>query len=484
MQDGKLDIDAQFDPLSANIYAWKIEENANGEIARVYDTINEEDKDHHWVTTTPVNKEATAKMEAAINYIVKVADSFKSSVTAKGTGTYTADGTTYDLAHQDEKVTVSYKINEAEEGFDGFYYDGDAKTEAKTDEWGKNDDGSFWVKMLRGGGMLLGLKTHKHEKATREENKVAATCTKEGSYDLVTYCSVCNKVLSTEKKTVAALGHTSGAAVKEKEVAPTCTKAGSYDEVVYCTVCKAEVSRTTKTVAALGHTPAATVKENQKAAKPGVKGTYDEVVYCSVCGEELSREHKETPALAVADVEPAVKTELVYEAVEALNGVKVADHPEAAEALAAVGEALDGENVTVTIPGAEKLMDAEEMKTFNKLPVKDRLLVVLSALGFANDTLGDATADMSDDAKALSETVAERMENLPEAEKQALLKAIGEAFPKGTVTVDGKACESFSIDLVIEKSGNKRYERYTFYDDEGTWKLFGIEQGEYKEIEA
>ena len=47
--------------------------------------------------------------------------------------------------------------------------------------------------------------------------------------------------------------HTPGAPVREKEVPATCTEDGSYDEVVYCTVCKEEISRVSKTIPALGH---------------------------------------------------------------------------------------------------------------------------------------------------------------------------------------------------------------------------------------
>ena len=43
------------------------------------------------------------------------------------------------------------------------------------------------------------------------------------------------------------------ATVKEKEVAATCTKDGSYDLVSYCTFCKKEVARKTVTVKAAGH---------------------------------------------------------------------------------------------------------------------------------------------------------------------------------------------------------------------------------------
>ncbi len=75
-----------------------------------------------------------------------------------------------------------------------------------------------------------------------------ATCTTAGNKHYI--CDVC----SAEKdETIPATGHTKGAAVKEKETAVTCTVDGSYDEVVYCTVCNAELSRDKKTIPALGH---------------------------------------------------------------------------------------------------------------------------------------------------------------------------------------------------------------------------------------
>ena len=500
-----------------DVVVWQATENKDGRIAEVYQVVEPYlenpdydpaldpehegwyiDENNEYIpqlildednASYDVDAEASAKLEAAIWYIAKVADSFKATLTATATKK-TVDGTDYQVAHENDKVKLTFALDEAEEGLDGILYNAEDKTAAKADEWGKNDDGSYWVKMLRGGGMLLGLNTHKHQKATREENRVEATCAKAGSYDLVTYCTVCDKVLSTEKKTIPVKAHTPAEAVKENIVAATCEKAGSYDEVVYCSACKTELSRKAVAVDKLAHTPAEAVHENIVAAKPGVAGSYDNVVYCSACKTELSREHVATPALPVEKApaaDPAPALEFVYEDVgedAEVNGVKAADHPEAAEALATVGESLDGEGETVTveIPGAEKLMDEEELKTFNALPVKDRLLVVLSALGFVNDEQTGATEGMGADAQALSATIAERMANLPEAEKQALLSAIAAEFPKGTVTVDGQAYESFSIDLVIDRNGNKSYERYTFYDENGAWKLYGIEKGVYKEV--
>ena len=47
--------------------------------------------------------------------------------------------------------------------------------------------------------------------------------------------------------------HTPGEPVEENRAEPTCTKKGSYDLVTYCTECYEEVSREKKTIAALGH---------------------------------------------------------------------------------------------------------------------------------------------------------------------------------------------------------------------------------------
>ncbi len=137
---------------------------------------------------------------------------------------------------------------------------------------------------------------HTPAEAVRENEK-AATCTADGSYDEVVYCSVCGAELSQESKVIPATGHVLAAAVRENEKAATCTEDGSYDEVVYCSVCGAELSRETKVVPAIGHTPSAAVRENEKAATCAVNGSYDEVVYCSVCGAELSREVKTVDAL-------------------------------------------------------------------------------------------------------------------------------------------------------------------------------------------
>ena len=130
------------------------------------------------------------------------------------------------------------------------------------------------------------------------ENVVEATCTTDGSYDEVVYCTDCGMELSRTHVTVPALGHNPGEPVKENEVTATCTTDGSYDEVVYCIRCKAELSRTHK-VEVKHHTPGEPVKENEVPATTENVGSYDEVVYCTRCGAELSRVHKTTDKLPI-----------------------------------------------------------------------------------------------------------------------------------------------------------------------------------------
>ena len=124
------------------------------------------------------------------------------------------------------------------------------------------------------------------------ENEIPASCTTDGSYDDVVCCSVCGEELSRVTTVIPAPGHVHGEPVYENEVLPTCTAAGSYDEVVYCSVCGRELSRVSGTTPMTDHNQADPVRENVVPAACTTDGSCDEVVYCSVCGRELSREKK------------------------------------------------------------------------------------------------------------------------------------------------------------------------------------------------
>ena len=141
------------------------------------------------------------------------------------------------------------------------------------------------------------------------ENEIPASCSEEGSYQEVVYCSVCGEELSRQVKITEKLAHTAGEPVVENRVEATCSEEGSYDEVVYCAVCGAELTRTTKTIEKIAHTPGEAVRENERAATCTEDGSYDEVVYCKICAVELSREGKAIEALGHDWSEWAVATE-------------------------------------------------------------------------------------------------------------------------------------------------------------------------------
>ena len=121
----------------------------------------------------------------------------------------------------------------------------------------------------------------------------AASCTQKGLRHKV--CSVCKNNVSYE--ILALVPHIRSEEVKENIVEPTCTQNGSYDSVFYCTVCGTELSRIEETVTALGHTKSAEIKENIVEPTCTRTGSYISVYTCTECGTELSRIEKITEKL-------------------------------------------------------------------------------------------------------------------------------------------------------------------------------------------
>ncbi len=129
---------------------------------------------------------------------------------------------------------------------------------------------------------------------------VDPSCTKPGK-EANKKCSRCNDILTG--KDIAALGHTPGKPVHENEVAASCTEDGSYEEVVYCSTCNVELSREPKTAEATGHSWGEwTVTQAATTSSTGLKERK-----CKNCDATEQEEiAKVAPAPAAPTVPPVI----------------------------------------------------------------------------------------------------------------------------------------------------------------------------------
>lgn len=137
-------------------------------------------------------------------------------------------------------------------------------------------------------------KTLPHEMEDVPNTAKEATCGEDGK-EADQKCKNCDHTV--EGAVIPATGeHTDGEPVRENEKPASCTKEGSYDEVVYCTVCDEEISRTARIIEKVPHTPGTSERENDIAPSCTKDGSYDMVTKCTECGETIGTEHVVVPA--------------------------------------------------------------------------------------------------------------------------------------------------------------------------------------------
>ena len=144
-------------------------------------------------------------------------------------------------AHIDTKTVAVEQVGHAWK-FDGF-------------EWTKTDDGytaqaKFKCERCEAENMI---------DAIVSGQTTSASCAEDG---IATFTAMVDENVSPDENehketkteiTEKAKGHLQADPVKENENAPTCTEDGNYDIVVYCSVCHIELSREKITVDKLGH---------------------------------------------------------------------------------------------------------------------------------------------------------------------------------------------------------------------------------------
>ena len=96
-------------------------------------------------------------------------------------------------------------------------------------------------------------------------------------------CKNCPAVQNENTVIEATGNHTEGDPVAENSVEATCTEDGSYEVVTYCTVCGQELHRVPKTQKAFGHMTELVGAKEATAIEDGYTG--DEV--CTLCGQTI-----------------------------------------------------------------------------------------------------------------------------------------------------------------------------------------------------
>ena len=149
------------------------------------------------------------------------------------------------------------------------------------------------------------------EKAPVEENRLDATCTAEGSYDKVVYCSVCNEVLSKENFAIPATGHAMGEWIQT--VAPGNESVG--EERRDCANCD---HFETRELEALGYLREFIDAVNSLSENESTENTYSELSSAIQLYAKLTEEEKTAASDAFRVLQAAIEA---YNAkVEIANG--------------------------------------------------------------------------------------------------------------------------------------------------------------------
>lgn len=298
-------------------------------------------------------------------------------------------------------------------------------------------------------------------KVTRE-----ATCTAAGEEQRV--CS--HDSSHVDIRAIESKGHTPAEKVTENWKAATCTEAGSYDEVTYCSVCKNEISRVTRTVAALGHNWGdwKSVDENEhqrvcsldgthveKAAHawdggkvtavPSVEAEGEITFTCPVCGKTKT---EVIPKLAPSAIDGAIaeaETKIDDAADLAAEADKKADtstdEGDVSEAENAAAEAA-ASAAAVEAAATEALEQAQ--KTLSELPAD--ATAADKAVAEANVANAEKNLEVAKQLKlAATSTVTKSKRAAAKVASNKATAAVTTAAAAENTTDDSKAAEAVSV---------------------------------------
>ena len=159
-----------------------------------------------------------------------------------------------------------------------------------------------------------------------------------------------------------------------------------------------------------------------------------------------------------------------------VHGLKAEYETPIVETVIAVVESIAAESETtiVRIAGIEKIVTEEEKIVLNALPIREQLLVTLSAIGFdeaVSSAVEGTSLTLSEEAQAVRSQIQERISAMTETEKAEFETLMMENFPTETIEIDGVEYTFFVLDLEIIDGDEIRYERYGFRFENGEWLL-------------
>lgn len=230
------------------------------------------------------------------------------------------------------------------------------------------------------------------------------------------------------------------------------TASGREDQVTYCADCKMEVERVEGTEPVTQEQ-----KHNFKNGK------------CTLCGYVK-------PAPAEDDKQDEASDEPVFEPVAPgtpMHGVNVGDGTRMATALGKAVEGIQAEygaDVSIFVRDADKILSTTEYKTLNTLPVREQILVVLTALGYREEVtngLEELGIELSREAHGLIGQIALRLAGMSETEKAEFLELLAKYF-QATVDADEQHTE-IVLEIRVKLDEGYRMERYSFDLKDGAW---------------
>ena len=412
--------DGSVDLRKAQVTVWAAELNDGSAATVETKTVYEGGTTTTEIISDKEDENVAEALKKAINYIIRVAEKDNDLTLDKTEGKREVGG--YKTAHEGEEVISTLVGFEEGDTLDEVYYNETTKLDASQYKLQGN---SLIVTMLRGGAMNLLAKITKAVKPeeTKTEEKAEETKTEETKTE--------------ETKT------------EETKTEETKTEETKAEET------KAEETKT----------------EETKTEETKTEETKAEETKTETATSETTTETK------ADDEDTAGDAAFQWEEVAQLHGVASADRPAMAGALKALADGL-GEDVTVEIIDQEKLVGAKCLAAFEALPLSERLAIAMQLLG-----CGEAEG-LSEGGAAVLSDIDAALDAMTDAEKEARQSEIDKRFLPRLIVIDGQEYEAVGIEVVITRGSEKTYERYTFYKDGGAWKLYQIEQGEYRTVGA